>query len=74
MKKILIALAMLAFGASALQQARGDADVSIDFFYNNLSGGNWIDVEGYGYGWQPDLAVNDHELASVRRRVLGLHG
>src|SRR3984893_19431756 len=57
MKKILIALAMLAFGASALQQAR--ADVSIDLFYDNLSGGNWIDVEGYGYGWQPDLAVND---------------
>src|SRR5881398_2038773 len=57
MKKILFALAMLVFGASALQQAR--ADVSIDFFYDNLSGGNWIDVEGYGYGWQPDLAVND---------------
>jgi hypothetical protein len=49
---------MLAFGASALQQARG-ADVSIDLFYNNLSGGNWIEVEGYGYGWQPDIAVND---------------
>jgi hypothetical protein len=49
---------MLAFGASALQQARGD-DVSIDVFYDNLSGGNWIEVEGYGYGWQPDVAVND---------------
>ncbi len=58
MKKILIALAVLAFGASALQQARGQ-DISIDYFYNNLSGGNWIDVEGYGYGWQPDVAVND---------------
>jgi hypothetical protein len=59
MKKILFALAMLAFGASALlQQARGQ-DVSIDFFYNNLSGGNWIEVEGYGYGWQPDIAVSD---------------
>ncbi|PYK11816.1 MAG: hypothetical protein DME65_06095 [Verrucomicrobia bacterium] len=58
MKKILFALVMLAFGASALQQARGQ-DVSVDFFYDNLSGGNWIDVEGYGYGWQPDLAVND---------------
>jgi hypothetical protein len=58
MKKILFALAMLAFGASALQQARGE-DVSIDAFYNNLSGGNWIEVEGYGYGWQPDVAVND---------------
>jgi hypothetical protein len=57
MKKILFALAMLVFGASVLQQAR--ADVSVDFFYDNLSGGNWIDVEGYGYGWQPDVAVND---------------
>jgi hypothetical protein len=57
MKKIWIALAMLAFGASVLQQSR--ADVSVDFFYDNLSGGNWIDVEGYGYGWQPDVAVND---------------
>ena len=58
MKKILIALAMIAFGASALQQARGQ-EVSVDYFYDNLSGGNWIEVEGYGYGWQPDLAVND---------------
>jgi hypothetical protein len=57
MKKILFALAMLVFGASALQQVR--ADVSIDVFYDNLSGGNWIEVEGYGYGWQPDVAVND---------------
>jgi uncharacterized protein DUF6600 len=57
MKKILFAVAMLAFGASVLQQAR--ADVSVDYFYDNLSGGNWIDVEGYGYGWQPDVAVND---------------
>jgi hypothetical protein len=58
MKKILFAIAMLACVVSALPQARGD-DVSIDFFYNNLSGGNWIDVEGYGYGWQPDVAVSD---------------
>src|SRR4029077_14546805 len=56
MKKNLIALAVLAFGASALQQAR--ADVSVDYFYDNLSSGNWIEVQGYGYGWQPDLAVN----------------
>jgi hypothetical protein len=58
MKKILFTLSMLAFAASAVPQARG-ADVSIDFIYDNLSGGNWIDVEGYGYGWQPDLAVSD---------------
>jgi hypothetical protein len=58
MKKILFALSMLAFALSALPQARG-ADVSIDFIYDNLSGGNWIDVEGYGYGWQPDVVVRD---------------
>src|ERR687891_2437525 len=57
MKKILFALAMLAAVLPALPQAR--ADVSIDLFYNNLSGGNWIEVEGYGYGWQPDVATSD---------------
>ena len=58
MKKIWIALTLLTLGPFALQQARGQ-EVSVDYFYDNLSGGNWIDVEGYGYGWQPDLAVND---------------
>jgi len=58
MKRTLLALAMLALILPALPQARG-ADVSIDFFYNNLSGGNWIEVADYGYGWQPDVAVND---------------
>src|SRR5262245_20957855 len=58
MKKILFAFSMLAFAVSALPQARG-ADISMDFIYDNLSGGNWIDVEGYGYGWQPDLGVSD---------------
>ncbi len=57
MKKILFALAMFAAVLPALPQVR--ADVSVDFFYNNLSGGNWIEVEGYGYGWQPDVAVSD---------------
>jgi uncharacterized protein DUF6600 len=57
MKKIFLALAVLAVVAPALPQAR--ADVSIDLFYNNLSGGNWIEVEGYGYGWQPNLALSD---------------
>lgn len=58
MKKILFAVSMLAFAVSAVPQARG-ADTSIDFIYDNLSGGNWIEVEGYGYGWQPDLGVSD---------------
>jgi hypothetical protein len=57
MKRTLFALTMLAIVLPALPQAR--ADVSIDFFYNNLSGGNWIEVEGYGYGWQPDVAVSE---------------
>lgn len=57
MKKILFALTMLALVLPALPQAR--ADVSIDFFYNNLSGGNWIEAGDYGYGWQPDVATSD---------------
>ena len=57
MKKILFALTMLALVLPAVPQAR--ADVSIDFFYNNLSGGNWIEVGDYGYGWQPDVATSD---------------
>src|ERR687892_2454816 len=57
MKKILFALTMLALVLPAMPQAR--ADVSIDFFYNNLSGGNWIEVGDYGYGWQPDVATSD---------------
>ena len=58
MKKFLFAFTMLALAVSALLQARAD-DTSIDFIYDNLSGGNWIDVGGYGYGWQPDIAVSD---------------
>src|SRR6266550_4482283 len=58
MKKLFFVLSMLAFALSALPQARG-ADISMDFIYDNLSGGNWIDVEGYGYGWQPDVGVRD---------------
>jgi hypothetical protein len=58
MKKIIFALTMLALAVSVLPQARGD-DVSIDFIYDNLSGGNWIEVGDYGYGWQPDVAVSD---------------
>jgi hypothetical protein len=57
MKKILFALTMLALVLPALPQAR--ADVSIDFFYNNLSDGNWIEVGDYGYGWQPGVATSD---------------
>src|SRR5262249_3306723 len=57
-KKLLFRVIVLSFALSALPQARG-ADISIDFIYDNLSGGNWIDAEGYGYGWQPDVATSD---------------
>jgi len=58
MKRIFFALTLSALWLSAWQPVRA-ADVSIDFFYNNLSGGNWIEVADYGYGWQPDVAIND---------------
>src|SRR5438093_11325035 len=59
MKKILLALTIFALLLPAAWQAKADIEVSIDFFYNNLSGGNWIEVGDYGYGWQPDVAVSD---------------
>ncbi len=37
------------------------ADVSVDLFYNNLSGGSWVEVGDYGYCWQPDVAVSNTE-------------
>ena len=59
MKKILLALTIFALLLPATRQAEADSEVSVDFFYNNLSGGNWIEVGDYGYGWQPDVAVSD---------------
>jgi Family of unknown function (DUF6600) len=58
MKRIFFALTLLALWLPAWQPVKA-TDVSVDFFYNNLSGGNWIEVADYGYGWQPDVAVND---------------
>src|SRR5438046_10071425 len=36
----------------------GGADVSVNFFYDNLNGGNWYQVADYGYVWQPDAATS----------------
>jgi hypothetical protein len=58
MKKLFFVFSMLVFAVSAVSQARA-ADISMDFMYDNLSGGNWIEAEGYGYGWQPDVVVRD---------------
>ena len=48
---------MLVLVLPAIERA-GAAEVSVDFFYNNLSDGNWIEVGDYGYGWQPAAASN----------------
>jgi hypothetical protein len=58
MKRTLLAVTLFALFLPIARQAAA-ADVSVDLFYNNLSGGNWVEVEGYGYGWQPDVAVSN---------------
>lgn len=58
MKRLLFAAATLTACFFAAQKSNA-VDISVDFFYNNLSGGSWIEVADYGYCWQPDLAVRD---------------
>ena len=58
MKRFLLFLTIVALVLPAVPRAHAD-DMSVDFFYNNLSGGNWIEVGDYGYCWQPDVAAND---------------
>jgi hypothetical protein len=59
MKRLLFTLATLVLIVAAVPSAQAQPAVSVDFFYSNLNGGSWIDVERYGYCWQPDLAVSD---------------
>src|SRR6267154_1191189 len=56
MKRFLISAAVCAFALTAFQSGR--ADVSVNFFYDNLNGGNWYQVADYGYVWQPDAATS----------------
>jgi len=58
MKRILLVLAIVTLILPATRQAQA-ADVSVDFFYNNLNDGNWVEVGDYGYCWQPNVAVSD---------------
>jgi hypothetical protein len=58
MKKLLFVCALTVLLLPFAPQAKSQ-DVSIDFFYNNLNGGSWIEVGNYGYCWQPDVAAND---------------
>jgi hypothetical protein len=58
MKKRLFLFAVIGLLLPFAPQAKSQ-DVSVDFFYNNLSGGSWIEVGNYGYCWQPDIAASD---------------
>ena len=60
MKRILFALTLFTLVLTAIPRANG-GELSVDLFYNNLSGGNWIEVGDYGYGWQPDVASSDSD-------------
>lgn len=63
MKRIFLALAIFALILPAARPAHADVDVSIDFFYNNLSedDGSWVEVADYGYCWQPAVAVSNRD-------------
>jgi hypothetical protein len=58
MRKLLFVFAVTLLLLPFAPQAKSQ-DVSVDFFYNNLNGGSWIEVGNYGYCWQPDVAVSD---------------
>src|SRR6266581_4111744 len=58
MKKLLFVFALSVLLLPFVPQAKSQ-DVSVDFFYNNLNGGSWVEVGNYGYCWQPDVAVSD---------------
>ena len=60
MKRIFLAVAVLALVIPALRQAEARTDISIDFFYDNIGdSGNWIEAGEYGYCWQPSVAVSN---------------
>jgi hypothetical protein len=58
MKKLLLVFAAIAVVLPFAPKAKSQ-DVSVEFFYNNLEGGSWVEVGNYGYCWQPDIAVSD---------------
>lgn len=58
MKRLTLLLAALLVAAlTPLTPARGEVNVSIDFFYDALSPhGDWVYSDDYGYVWQPTVA------------------
>jgi hypothetical protein len=61
MKQTLLALAVLTLFLPTAPRTQAQTEVSIDFFYNNLNDGNWVEVGDYGYCWQPNVAVSNSE-------------
>jgi hypothetical protein len=62
MKRILLALTMVGFLLPLAPRAQADAEVSLNFFYDNLSSqGSWIEVGDYGYCFQPNVAVSNSD-------------
>ncbi|HEY3602146.1 MAG TPA: cell envelope integrity protein TolA [Chthoniobacterales bacterium] len=62
MKRILFALALVNLLLPLAPRAEAATDVSVNFFYDNLSPyGSWYDVEGYGYVFQPSVAVDNSD-------------
>jgi len=60
MKRVILAVTFLALVLPALRRAEAGVEVSVDFFYDNLeSDGNWVEMEDYGYCWQPSVAVSN---------------
>ena len=53
---------MVGFLLSLAPRAQADTEVSLNFFYDNLSDqGNWIEVADYGYCFQPNVAVSSSD-------------
>lgn len=62
MKRILLTLAMIGCLLPLVPRAQAQTDVSLNFFYDNLSAqGNWIEVGDYGYCFQPNVAVSNSD-------------
>ncbi len=50
---------MVGFLLPLAARAQAETEVSLNFFYDNLSDqGNWIEVADYGYCFQPNVAVS----------------
>jgi hypothetical protein len=60
MKRVLLTFALVGLLFSLAPRARAATEVSVNFFYDNLSPyGNWYDVSGYGYCFQPTVAIDN---------------